>query len=90
MRLEYKSQSAARRLLNSAARLAHEFAKPDRFNSQSLKSPTLFSKTMPRAMSRETTGKISPLLRTATRRGKSPKREHGSTGGIDIKSGATL
>lgn len=78
VKLEHKSQSAARRLLNSAARLAYEFAKPDRFSSapRSPGSPSRSRK--PRAMSSQSSGGRSPLSKTrggALRRKKTPERE---------------
>ena len=76
MKLEHKSQSAARRLLNSAARLYTEFAKPDRLSTTPLGSPRSRS-TKPRAMSSQSSGGRSPLSRTrggALRRSKTPER----------------
>lgn len=73
VKLEHKSQSAARRLLNSAARLAYEFAKPDRASSRTSVSP---KSTRPKAMSRQNSGARSPLSRTrggALRRKKTPE-----------------
>eukprot|EP00903_Cladosiphon_okamuranus_P016951 g15626.t1 len=77
VKLEHKSQSAARRLLNSAARLYTEFAKPDRFSSSS-RPPGSPRSTKPRAMSSQSSGGRSPLSRTrggAVWRGKSRERD---------------
>ncbi|CAM9261420.1 unnamed protein product [Ectocarpus fasciculatus] len=76
VKLEHKSQSAARRLLNSAARLAYEFAKPDRFSSSPPRSP---KSTKPRAMNRQNSASRSPRSRArgigAVRRNKAPQQE---------------
>ncbi|CAM9145597.1 unnamed protein product [Ectocarpus sp. 4 AP-2014] len=75
VKLEHKSQSAGRRLLNSAARLAYEFAKPDRFSSSPPRSP---KSTKPRAMNRQNSASRSPRSRArgiAGRRNKAPQQE---------------
>ncbi|CBJ32212.1 conserved unknown protein [Ectocarpus siliculosus] len=75
VKLEHKSQSAARRLLNSAARLAYEFAKPDRFSTSPPRSP---KSTKPRAMNRQNSASRSPRSRArgiAGRRNKAPQQE---------------
>ncbi|CAM9877538.1 unnamed protein product [Pylaiella littoralis] len=80
-KLEHKSQSAARRLLNSAARLAYEFAKPDRFSSAPRSPGSPSRSTKPRAMSSQSSGGRSPLSRTrggALRRQKTPGRDRES------------
>ncbi|CAM9394261.1 unnamed protein product, partial [Laminaria digitata] len=81
VKLEHKSQSPARRLLNSAARLAFEFAKPDRSSTSAAKSKSPkkgFSQTTPKALRRQgssNNNRKSPLARNrggAFRRSKSP------------------
>lgn len=83
VKLEHKSQSAARRLLNSAARLAYEFAKPDRSSTNTGGSKKAFSRTMPKAMGRQGSDtEKTPLTRNGGRRfGRSkspppPSEEH--------------
>lgn len=96
VKLEHKSQSAARRLLNSAARLAFEFAKPDRSSASSAKPPRKgFSKTTPKAMRRQgspSNNRKSPLGRSRDRgfrRSRSPPSDRGLTAN-NTDLGATL
>lgn len=84
VKLEHKSQSAARRWLASAQRLAQEFARPDRQSLMSL-SPKPRSRT-PKAVDSN-----DGNSRNTERRSKSPARLHRvSSAGATIDFNKTL